>query len=638
MSPLPTMLRPGLYRYPTNDESDLTDEERRAEQEELPINIICSIIQSKLTRRSRGMFDRVFLQIAFTGSGKSTVSVQELYNQIARKFNRGIGVAEPRIDLCTNGVNDILAYNREWSYGVEMGKLTGVAKVRATKSAHMCFMTTQILQNHINSILVAYNANDVKRYRRLLNRYVVIVIDEAHTHDVQTLSTISAVKQLLMICAFDPLCPLFIFTSATLDVDQFIRYFSLSAAPMKEVLGTVLSVANHPIDCIYLAKDEVDRVNATTQNRAIKFNDIYSQMGRYIVERFRDKIRCNEVTALDGRARCRDALVFVPGLRMITSMILSIFYSLGNETPKILITTELSIVEFEKWRNENRDRDRYVVMGYSSSYSPLATKLLERPFSDDAEVLKHEMRWIVSTGAIESGKTIGALTLCCDFGFDNKPIYNPLVWESSSRVQVVQIPACKNQITQRRGRVGRLASGSFLTFYTEECLNIRQLDDLPDTVNSSCLSQTLYATHIQPTRVKTLFDLTTLNDNLFPISPDLLIASGRDLLYAGVLGINGEWLGEDVEPQWIRYARLAYYVLRLPLYESLLLAAVNQYSLPSKFEIESFDKSVFTYSLEKALERRDAKVSEFIVIARAEFIKIVEGKSLSIIPYRGDWF
>lgn len=634
--PLPTMLRPGLYRYPEG--SYLSEKEYRDENEELPINVICSSIINKLSHRSRGIEDRVKILVAFTGSGKSTVGPQELLKQVGQKYNRGICVAEPRVDLCTNGVNDILSYNKDWSYGVEMGKLTGASKVRATKLAHICFMTTQILQNYINSIFLAYNSNDMRRYRRLLNRYVVVVIDEAHTHDVQTLSTIAAIKQLLVICGSEQLCPLFIFTSATLDVDQFIRFFGLESVEKKEIVGTVLPIANHEIENLYLGNDEVERVNANTSNRALKYNDIYSQMGRYVVERFREKLEKCEITALDGKAKCRDLLVFVPGIRAITSMLMSIFYGLGNEYPKILVTTELTIIEFEKWREANRGRDRYVVMGFSSTYSSLSSKLLEKPFSDDEDVLKHEMRWIVSTGAIESGKTIGTLEICCDFGFDNKPINMPLTWKFGSKGFVVQIPACKNQITQRRGRVGRLAPGTFLTFYTEECLNVRPIDDLPDTVNMGCLSQSLYAMYIQPTRTKSLIDLCLLNDNLFPIPPDLLISSGRDLIYGGVLGTNGEWLGEEIEDQWLRYARIAYYIMRKPLYESLVLGAINQYSLPPKFEIDNIDESIFTYTLDKALEKKDSKIGEFIVQARSEFIKIVEGKSLTIVPYRGDWY
>ena len=631
--PLPTMGRPGLFRYPSED---LTDEERNKQKDWRPVDILCDLIEKRLTKRGR--FEKVMIIEAGTGSGKSTLFIQELLIQIGQKYNRAIGVAEPRINLCTNGANDILSYNPKWTYGVEMGKLTGSSKIRPTKRASICFMTVQILQNYLNTIMRVYNSNNKTQYKRMLNRYLIFVVDEAHTHDLQTLSTIASIKNFLFTFNSDPLCPLFIFTSATIDLNQFIRYFELEKMEKKEIIGKVLPISNNPIEELYLTDQEVDRFNVNTDNKAIKFNDIYSQVGKYLVERFSKKLFASNVTALDGKARCRDVLILVPGIRAITSMIYSINFAFGNNLPKILVTTDLSITDFEKWRSLNKGRDRLVIMGYSSSYSPLATKLLENPFSDDPDVLQHEMRWIVSTGAIESGKTIGTLEICCDFGFDNKPMNSPLTWKANDRPNIVQIPACQNQITQRRGRVGRTAAGTFLCLYTEKCLKSRSVDDLPDTINAGCLSLNLYSLYLQPNKSKCLIDLANMNDNLFPIPPDLLISSGRDLIYSGVIGTNGEWLGEEVEELWIRYAQLAYYILRMPLYESLMQASINRYFLPTKFEIEKFDKSVFSYSLDSALKTRDSKISEFIIEARTEFMKIINHKSLSIIPYRGDWY
>ena len=624
--PLPTLLRSGLYRFP----------EETTTSDELPINIICDILNKKITQR--GKVNKVFLLNAFTGAGKSTVFPQEMLKQIGKKYNRGIVMAEPRVDLCTNGVNDVLSYNTNWKYGVEMGKLTGVSKVVPTARAHIVFMTTQILQNFINKVMLAYNSNDINYYRRLMNKYVVIVLDEAHTHDVQTLTTIASIKSLLISCGSDPLCPVFVFTSATMDNNQFVKYFGIEECEPNLRIGTVLPVANNPITELYLNDSEVKSINTNTTNPSIRYNDIYSQIGKYIVNRFSNDILVSNIRALDGKARCRDVLIFVPTLRAITSTILSINFAIGNSIPKILVTTELSISDFDKWRNDNRGKDRYIIMGFSSTYSPLSTKLLEKPFSDDEEVLEHEMKWIVSTGAIESGKTIGTLTLCSDFGFDNKPINMPLTWKFGEKGLVVQIPACQNQITQRRGRVGRLTPGTFLGLYTNECLLKRSVDDLPDTINSGCLSISLYSMYIQTIRRPRLIDITTLNDNLFPIPPDLLINSGRDLIYGGILGTNGEWLVEDGEELWIRYARIAYYLLGYSLFDALVISSINQYNFPPKFEIETFNKSVFVLTLDEAVKKRITKVNEFIVQARNEFIRILDGKSISIIPYRGDWY
>lgn len=568
----PTLLQPGLYVWPNPPPG--TDIRT-------PVEIICDIISQKLTKRGRE--NKVFLLKAFTGAGKSTVFPQYMLTNIGSRLQRGICMAEPRVDLCTNGANDILSYNHQWSYGEEMGKLTGVSKIVARKKAHICFMTTQILQNHITSILMAYNNNRVGEMSRLLDRYAVVVMDEAHTHDIQTLSTVAAVKQLLICCGNEKNCPLFVFTSATLDNTQFRDYFETWDVEDNMAVGMVAPVANHPIQCHFLTDSEVNRMNTETKNKAIKYSDIYSQAARYVIDRYSKELLEGKMIAPNG-ARCRDLLIFAPTMRAITSMILSLFYSIRTNIPKFLVKETATIAEFERWRNDNRGKDRLVIMGYSASYSHLAMKLLEKPFSDDKEVLEYEMKWIVSTVAIESGKTVGTLNMCIDTGFDNKPVNNPLVWEPG-KTKVVQIPACQNQITQRRGRVGRLTPGTFLTLYTEDCLNARPIDDMPDTVNNGCLSQTLTSLYIEPTRFPRIFDLTELNDNLYPIPPDLLIMSGRDLIFGNILGVNGDWMVKNVDKPWLRYARVAYYVYKIPLFEALLLSAINQYNLPARFEI-----------------------------------------------------
>ena len=95
---------------------------------------------------------------------------------------------------------------------------------------------------------------------------------------------------------------------------------------------------------------------------------------------------------------------------------------------------------------------------------------------------------------------------------------------------------------------------------------------------------------------------------------------------------------EKVDDKIIIYARLAYYILKMPLFTSIMLAAINKYKLPETYQIYAVKSTLFSLSIDKCIEENYKKAAEFIPEGRKLFIDIINGKSKVIIPYRKDWY
>ena len=115
-----------------------------------------------------------------------------------------------------------------------------------------------------------------------------------------------------------------------------------------------------------------------------------------------------------------------------------------------------------------------------------------------------------------------------------------------------------------------------------------------------------------------------------------MIRSCNDLFWANIIGSNGEYIPTNIEDRWKIYAKLAYYVLKMPLYRSILTASINRYKIPSCYQIYKFDLNSFPMSIESCIKDNYKKAIMFIPEGRRLFIDIVEGKSRFIIPYRND--
>lgn len=614
---LPTLYINGLFEFVKDANLINYDKELLKLK---PVEIVCEIFKNKF--KLTGTKNRVSILISGTGSGKSTVLPPEIYNNVLDE--RAVLFTEPRINLCDNAANDILNYHKDWSYGKEIAIHTGNKVIRSSENKFMEFATTQVLQNFLQQLLETENIN-------LLNRYQIIVVDEAHILEIQTISVISTIKLILDKFGDRKECPLFVFASATIEPTNLLNYFHLTD-DLKYTLLTVKGVPNFPINEIILTEDLIKDLNTRRM-------DIYDIVGEEFVKQVFPMLdKSNSfVKIMDKEIQCRDVLIFVPGVRAIEIACKKINSLINNS---FLLTRETKRNDLEKWRKANNGKKRILIMGYSASFSSLSLELLEKPFENDLDVLENETKIIVSTSVIETGKTIKTLLFCIDIGFNTKTIYNPLIYKFGMNF-LIQTPENKSQRIQRRGRVGRGSEGFYLQFFSKEVYEKMDNSDIPETVNMCCLSNLIYSTQLK-SKKKQIFDIANLNEYLYPIPPDLMIKSLNDLFFANLIGSNGEWLDENIDEQWIIYARLAYYILKMPLYLSIMLASINRYNLPPLYQVKDFSLDtypiVFKYTFEKIIEEKYLKAIDFIPSGRKLFIDIVEGKNKTIIPYRKDLF
>ena len=639
---LPTLLQPGMYdtswlQSPIAETNASIFNELEKSR---PIDVIVRLYRSKL--QSTGLQSRIHILKAYTGAGKSTVYPQELFNQLANDKNRAVLMAEPRKVLCDNNIGDILNHN-QWELGDQLVIKTGTKQVRSDKKSYIEFATTQIVQYFLDRILEAHSRGDAKTIKRLLNRYLFIVIDEAHILEKQTLSVIRSVKEVLTRFSTNADCPIFVFSSATIDAEQISKYLKIELNEL--TLSVVKGLPNNPITTNFLSDKLISELNGRGC-RDVEVELEFEGGGElnpfitlaYFIQRFiypklwlsKSSVFINE---FNREFKCRDMLVFVPGIANI-QQITSILSKSIRDKPVFRIEQTTKEHELKKWRNENK-KPRVLIMGYSAEYSPLSLKMLEAPYESDEDVLENELKIIVSTGVIETGKTIQTLYVCVDAGFDNKTIHSPLVYNPYEK-WLIKAPANQNQIIQRKGRVGRMSPGVFVAMYSKDAYSHRPINDYPDTVNSGCLSSLFYSSHLSFINRETRVEIGTFNSYIYPITPDLFIRSAQDLFIGGVLGAYAQWMKTEVhKDRWIAYAIYAYYVLKYPLFRAVMTASLNRYKLPDIFEMDLSDFS-FPMSLEQAIESRYIHAPEFIVDGRKLFRDIVSAKNRCIIVFRND--
>lgn len=652
---LPTLLIRGMYEFPEGVE--LNENDKRMLNKLRPIEIVIEILQKKLFLQSSPI-PIIFLH-SMTGSGKSTVLPPYIYTNLLKKSGRGLLMAEPRVNLCDNAINDIRNYYRNWTLGKELAIHTGQKKFKSSDKEFIEFATTQVIQNFLNSIFDADTAGNVKKVKSLLNKYLIIVIDEAHILEIQTLNVIQSIKKLLLKFSHFQECPTFIFMSATINIDQYLKYLDLEHVNKKYLISIVKGVPNNPIavnslsnglvanlnikgvdDAKFHAKtpeDIIDGGNPT--NKPIKLNPFKTTAQFFMKFCYSDLWKSKsfvEIDEFNKEFQCRDALIFVPTILAITGMINEIS-SLIEDKPSFKLYRDTTEDELIKWRNENKGKQRVLLMGYSAEYSKPSLKLLEKPYEVDEDVLENETKIIISTSVIETGKTIQMLRLCIDMGFDTKTVYNPLIYIHKQN-RLMKIPANQSQINQRKGRVGRKAPGIFIMMYSTETFGELLQYDLPETINSGCLSELIYINQLSKINKSSRIEIGSMNDYLYPISPDLLIRTMNDLFFGNIIGSNGEYNMEKVEERWIIYAQLAYYMLKMPLFRAIMTAVINKYKLPNLYQIYKFGFDSFFYDLDKCVNDRYSKAIDFIPEGRQLFLDIMNGKSKAIIPYRKDWY
>ena len=180
----------------------------------LGIDCVLECIDKKLTLSDKLEHHVLFLK-GRTGSGKSTCLPSRLFKHMdtnkGEKMKVVINVVEPRVLLAKSISQDNCDNEPYLKFGINTGYNTGAGKTDISGASRLVYMTTELFRMKLSKGL---SLGDV------------VIIDECHILDRPTITTLHEIKKYLYSNDV-PIAkkPLFIFASATLNLDLMINYF-----------------------------------------------------------------------------------------------------------------------------------------------------------------------------------------------------------------------------------------------------------------------------------------------------------------------------------------------------------------------------------------------------------------------------
>jgi len=351
---------------------------------ELPVSARRQEIADALKRH------QVIIVAGETGSGKTT-QLPKICLELGLSDKGLIGHTQPR-RLAARTVAARIAQELKTELGQGVGYQVRFHD-QVSEQSHIKLMT--------DGILLAETQRD-----KLLRRYSVLIIDEAHERSLNIDFLLGYLKQLL------PKRPdlKLIITSATIDLQRFSDHFS--KAPIIEVSGRT-----YPVTLLYRPLHELEVEDDKAQ-------DLQAGILQAV----------DELVQIDRQAREAgpgDILVFLPGERDI------------RETAETLRKAQL--------------RDTEVI----PLYARLSLAEQNRVFGD---VRKAGRRIVLATNVAETSLTVPGIRYVIDPGLARISRYS-----YRSKVQRLPIEAVSQaSANQRAGRCGRVAPGTCIRLYAED--------------------------------------------------------------------------------------------------------------------------------------------------------------------------
>ncbi|URD92199.1 Pre-mRNA-splicing factor ATP-dependent RNA [Musa troglodytarum] len=263
----------------------------------------------------------------------------------------------------------------------------------------------------------------------LLERYKVIILDEAHERTLATDVLFGLLKEVLR---NRPDLKLVVM-SATLEAEKFQGYFS--GAPLMKVPGRL-----HPVEIFYTQEPERDYLEAAI--RTVVQIHMCEPLGDILV-------------FLTGEEEIEDAC------RKITKEI----NNLGDQVGPVK-----------------------VVPLYSTLPPAMQQKIFEPAPAPLEEGGPSGRKIVVSTNIAETSLTIDGIVYVIDPGFSKQKVYNPRIRVESLLVS----PISKASAHQRAGRAGRTQPGKCFRLYTERSFkNDLQEQTYPEILRSNLANTVL---------------------------------------------------------------------------------------------------------------------------------------------------
>ncbi len=337
-----------------------------------------------------------------TGSGKTT-QIPLILHEAGYAKKGTIGITQPRriaaVSVCEYIANQIDS------------PIPGVAGYK------LRFDDQTIPETEIKIMTDGILLQELKA-DKLLRKYSVIMVDEAHERSLNIDFTLGLLKQILAVRKDFRV----IISSATINASIFADYFS--GAPIIRIKTPV-----YPVEEVYLPLEQHNLESVTEA--------IVDIVGKELAESKQSSASgSSEDPADKSQLASGDILIFLPGERDIKESVLALHQQYGEK---------LFILPL---------------------YGRLSKEEQHRVFIPTPEGKK---KVVVSTNIAETSVTINGITTVIDPGVAKINYYNPRTYISA----LVETPISQAAAKQRRGRAGRTQPGRCYRLYGEKELATR---------------------------------------------------------------------------------------------------------------------------------------------------------------------
>lgn len=352
--------------------------------------------------------NQTMILVGETGSGKTTQIPQFVVEAGYTTNRKQIACTQPR-RVAAMSVSRRVADEMDVTIGEEVGYSIRFEDCSSSKT---------VLKYLTDGMLLREAMTDP-----LLERYRVIILDEAHERTLATDVLFGLLKEVLRNRTDLKL----VVMSATLEAEKFQSYFS--GAPLMKVPGRL-----HPVEIFYTQEPEKDYLEAAI--RTVVQIHICEPPGDILL-------------FLTGEEEIEDAC------RKITKEI----QNMGEQVGPVK-----------------------VVPLYSTLPPAMQQKIFEAAPSPTKEGGPAGRKIVVSTNIAETSLTIDGIVFVIDPGFAKQKVYNPRIRVESLLVS----PISKASAHQRAGRAGRTQAGKCFRLYTEKSFqNDLQPQTYPEILRSN---------------------------------------------------------------------------------------------------------------------------------------------------------
>lgn len=357
---------------------------------------------------------QVIVLVGETGSGKTTQIPQWCVDYVRQAYpltdQKIVGCTQPR-RVAAMSVAQRVADELDVVLGSEVGYSIRFEDCTSDKTV-MKYMT--------DGMLLREAMTDP-----LMERYGVILLDEAHERTLATDILIGVIKEVLANRGDLKL----IVMSATLDAGKFQAYFD--NAPLMAIPGRT-----HPVEIFYTPEPERDYLEGAIRT-AVQIH------------------MCEEDAG--------DLLVFLTGQEEIEEACKRVRSEVDNLGKEV---GEVKVIPL---------------------YSSLPPQQQQRIFEPPPPPRENGMpgrKVIISTNIAETSLTIDGIVFVIDPGFSKQKVYNPRIRVESLLVS----PVSKASAQQRAGRAGRTRPGKTFRLYTEKAYKEEMQDNTYPEILRSNLS------------------------------------------------------------------------------------------------------------------------------------------------------